>query len=288
MSVPSVGVVTDSTSDLRPEQLADWGIVSVPLYVLFGGTMYKDGLEITPSQLFRGLREGKPPPSTSQPSPAEFEEVYRAALERADHVLSLHLSEQLSGTVGSARLAAQGFPGRVTVLDSRSVSGGLGLQALRAARRARENVPLPEIVAELERESGAQSIRFLVDTLEFLKLNGRIGGARALLGSLLNIKPILQIKDGKVEPAAQVRGSKKALANLLDHARAYVERHGRARFMLLSTEGAERTAEELRAGLSQLNAEDAGVLSLGAVVATHAGPGTLGMVLEPAEHAAAL
>lgn len=287
MSTTRIAVVTDSTSDLRPEQLSEWDIVSVPLYVLFDGHMYKDGLEITPSRLFRGLREGKPPPSTSQPSPAEFEAAYRGVLERADQVLSIHLSGQLSGTVGSARLAAQGFPGQVTVLDSGSVSGGLGLQALRAARRARENVPLEQIVAELEREGGAQSIRFLVDTLEFLKLNGRIGGARALLGSLLNIKPILAIKDGKVEAAGQVRGSKKALANMLEYARTYLNEHGAARFMLLSTEGAEQATEELRAGLAALSIEDAGVLSLGAVVATHAGPGTVGMVLEPAGDAGA-
>ncbi len=281
LAAPNIAVVTDSTSDLRPEQLAEWNITSVPLYVLFDGHMYKDGLEITPARLFRGLREGKPPPSTSQPSPAEFEEAYKGALTGADHVLSVHLSGQLSGTVGSARLAAQQFPGQVTVLDSGSVSGGLGLQALRAARRAREGAILGDIVAELEREGSAQSIRFLVDTLEFLKLNGRIGGARALLGSLLNIKPILAIKGGKVEAAGQVRGGKKALANMLDYARTYVEGHGRTRFMLLSTEGAEQAVGELRAGLDAQGLEDAGVLPLGAVVATHAGPGTVGMVLEP-------
>jgi len=276
-----IRIVTDSTSDLLPQMLEANHIVSVPLYVLFGGAMLKDGVEVTPSQIFKGVREGKKSPSTSQPSPAEFADAYRKALESADHVMSVHISGQLSGTVGSARLAAQEFEGRVTVVDTRSVSAGLGMQALRAAKLAQQGASVADIVATLERVQKVQSIRFTVDTLEFLRRNGRIGGAAALLGGLLNIKPILEVRDGHVEAAGRVRGQKKAIADIVDHARTYANTHGPSQYMLLCTEGGEETLKEIRSSLGDLNLTDLGTLPIGAVVATHAGPGTVGMVLEP-------
>ncbi|BDP41786.1 degV domain-containing protein [Deinococcus aetherius] len=277
----TIAIVTDSTSDLEPELRAQHGIRSVPLYVLFDGKMHKDGVDITPSDLFRGLKEGKKTPSTSQPSPAEFAAVYREALQGADEVISVHISGQLSGTVGSARLAAQDFGGRVTVVDSRSASLGLGMQALRAAERAREGRPAAEIVAELERVAAKADIRFTVDTLEFLRINGRIGGAQALLGSLLNIKPILTVKNGRVESAGRVRGHKKALADIVEHVRRYVDAHGGARVAFLSTPGGEDYLREIREGLRGVNLVDMGDHQIGAVIATHAGPGTMGATLEP-------
>ncbi|WP_027480471.1 DegV family protein [Deinococcus pimensis] len=276
-----ISIVTDSTSDLQAAQLSQGNIRVVPLYVLFGGAMLKDGVEINPSAIFRGVREGKKTPSTSQPSPAEFAEAYRSALETSEHVLSIHISGQLSGTVGSARLAAQEFDGRVTVVDSRSVSGGLGLQVLRAAARAAEGRSPQEIVAELERVQAVSNIRFTVDTLEFLRHNGRIGGAQALLGSLLNIKPILEVRAGRVEAAGRVRGHKKAVQDIVDHVRNYVAKHGPSRVMHLCTEGGEGTLHEVRSGLVSLDLVEVGTLPIGAVVATHAGPGTVGVCLEP-------
>ena len=279
----TIAIVTDSTSDLSPELRAQHGIRSVPLYVLFDGKMHKDGIDITPADLFKGLKEGKKTPSTSQPSPAEFAAVYREALEEADQVLSVHISGQLSGTVGSARLAAQDFGDRVTVFDSRSATMGLGMQALRAAQRAREGRSMAEIVSELERVATKADIRFTVDTLEFLRINGRIGGAQALLGSLLNIKPILTVKAGRVESAGRVRGHKKAMADIVEHVRRYVEANGGARVSMMSTPGGEGYVQEVRQALGGLNVrfEDMGNHPIGAVVATHTGPGTIGATLEP-------
>ncbi|EYB66705.1 degV family protein [Deinococcus phoenicis] len=277
----TIAIVTDSTSDLGPELCAQHGIRSVPLYVLFDGKMHQDGIDIKTADLFRGLKEGKKTPSTSQPSPAEFAAVYREALETAGQVLSIHISGQLSGTVGSARLAAQEFGDRVTVVDSRSVSMGLGMQVLRAAQRAQEGRSVPEIVAELERVAAQADIRFTVDTLDFLKINGRIGGAAALLGGLLNIKPILVVKNGRVESGGRVRGHKKAMQDIVDYVRKYVEAHGGARVAFLSTVGGEAYVQEVRAGLSGVAFEDMGDHQIGAVVATHAGPGTVGATLEP-------
>ncbi|CAM3602934.1 DegV family protein [Deinococcus frigens] len=277
----TIAIVTDSTSDLNPQLCAQHGIVSVPLYVLFDGEMHKDGIEITPPVLFAGLKAGKKTPSTSQPSPAEFAEVYTDALESADQVLSIHISGQLSGTVGSARLAAQDFGDRVTVVDTGSVSMGLGMRALRAAELAKAGKSMPEILTELERVGQQADIRFTVDTLEFLKINGRIGGAQALLGGLLNIKPILVVKKGRVETGGRVRGHKKAVQDLVDHTRKYVAAHGGARVAFLSTVGGEAYIQEVRDGLSGLEFTDLGNHSIGAVVATHTGPGTVGVTLEP-------
>ncbi|PYE54773.1 DegV family protein [Deinococcus yavapaiensis] len=276
-----ITIVTDSTSDLLESHLKQYDITSVPLYVLFGGSMLKDSLEINPGQIFRGVREGKAPPSTSQPSPAEFAEAYRKALEKADHVLSIHLSSQLSGTMGSANLAAQEFGGKVTVVDSKSVSAGLGMQVLRAAQRAREGRSVSDIVAELEGVQRAMNIRFTVDTLEFLRRNGRIGGAQALLGGLLNIKPILEVRGGRVEAGGRVRGHKKAVQDIVDHVRNFASAHSNARAMFLYTEGGEESLREVRAGLTGVNVHDLGALTIGAVVATHAGPGAFGVAMEP-------
>ncbi|WP_027460319.1 DegV family protein [Deinococcus murrayi] len=277
----TIAIVTDSTSDLSPELRGQYGIRSVPLYVHFGGQMYKDGIDITPADLFAGIKAGQKTPSTSQPSPAEFAAVYEEALRSADEVLSIHISGLLSGTVGSARLAAQDFGGRVTVLDSRSASLGLGMQALRAAQRAAEGRPMADIIGELERVAAKTDIRFTVDTLDFLRANGRIGGATALLGGLLNIKPILTVKAGRVEAAGRVRGSKKVVQDLVDHIRKYVEAHGGARVTFLSTLGGEATRQEIRDGLRGVAFEDLGDHFIGAVIATHVGPGTVGAALEP-------
>lgn len=277
----TIAIVTDSTSDLSPEVAAQYNITVVPLYVLFDGKMHRDGLEITATQLIQGIKAGKKLPSTSQPSPAEFASVFREALRGADQVVSVNISGQLSGTVGSARLAAQEFGDRVVVVDSRTVSLSLGMMAVRAAKLAQAGKSAAEIVRELEQVSGRNDLRFTVGTLEFLKANGRIGGAAALLGGLLNIKPILVVKNGRVEAGGRARGSKKAVQDIVEHTRKFVEEHGGARVAFLSTVEGEPLMEEIRAGLSGVNFEDFGSYQIGAVVATHAGPGAAGVALEP-------
>lgn len=277
----TIAIVTDSTSDLSPEVAAQYNITVVPLYVLFDGKMHRDGLEINSSELIHGIKAGKKLPSTSQPSPAEFASVFREALRGADQVISVNISGQLSGTVGSARLAAQEFGDRVVVVDSRTVSLSLGMMAVRAAKLAQAGKSAAEIVRELEQVSGRNDLRFTVGTLEFLKANGRIGGAAALLGGLLNIKPILVVKNGRVEAGGRARGSKKAVQDIVEHTRKFVEEHGGARVAFLSTVEGEPLMEEIRAGLSGVNFEDFGSYQIGAVVATHAGPGAAGVALEP-------
>ena len=276
-----IAIVTDSTSDLSAELRERHHIISVPLYVLFGDEMHRDGIDIKLGQLFKGVKEGQKIPSTSQPSPAEFAAVYTEALKSADEVLSLHISGQLSGTVGSAQLAAQKFGGKVTVLDTNTTSMALGMMALRAAEMAQAGNSMAEIVAELEKVKAKGYVVFTVETLEFLRRNGRIGGAQALLGGLLNIKPILAVKGGRVESSGRERGQKKATANLVGQARDYIGKFGPSRFAFVMTPGGDDNVAELRAGLAGVNYEDRGTFDFGAVVGTHLGPGSYGIVMEP-------
>ncbi|WP_287930154.1 DegV family protein, partial [Thermus sp.] len=188
-----VALITDSTSDLPRALRERLGVRVVPLYVNLGGRIYRDWEEITPEEIFKKVREGEAFPTTSQPSPEDFQRAYQEALQEADHVLSIHISAKLSGTVQSALLAAQNFPERITVFDSQAASLGIGMMLLRAHELLQAGQALPEVIRELERIRQDHFVRFSVVTLEFLKRGGRIGGAQALLGTLLGIKPILTL-----------------------------------------------------------------------------------------------
>ncbi len=204
--------------------------------------------------------------------------MYAEALQEADHVLSIHISSKLSGTLQSAELAASRFPGRIILFDSQAASLGIGMMVLRAKELLDQGQGLNGVVAELERIRQDHFVRFTVATLEFLKRGGRIGGAQALLGTLLNIKPILTLKEGRVETAGRARGERKAREAILEDFRTWGKGRPRIRaFFLYSAE--ERAVKELKEGVlsSGLPVEEALVSELGAVIASHTGPGTYGL-----------
>jgi DegV family protein with EDD domain len=272
-----VALVTDSTSDLPGPLRERLGIRVVPLYVNLGGRVYRDWQEITPEEIFQKVREGSAFPTTSQPSPEDFLRTYEEALKEADHILSVHISAKLSGTVQSAELAAQSFPGRITVFDSQAASLGIGMMVLRAHELLGEGKGLAEVLEELKRIRQDHFVRFSVATLEFLKRGGRIGGAQALLGTLLGIKPILTLKEGRVEAAGRARGEKKAREEILKDFKAWGQgrRSIRAFFLYSAEESAVGELKEMVLA-SGLPVEEALVSELGAVIASHTGPGTYG------------
>lgn len=272
-----VALVTDSTADLPKALREELGIQAVPLYVNLGGRVYRDWEEITPNEIFQKVRAGEAFPTTSQPSPEDFVKAYERALERADHVLSVHISARLSGTVQSAELAAQNFPGRVTVFDSQGASLGIGMMVLRAHELLAEGASLEAVLEELKRIRADHFVRFSVATLEFLKRGGRIGGAQALLGTLLGIKPILTLKEGRVEAAGRARGERKAKEEILKGFKAWGEGRKRIRAFFLYG-GEEGAVEELKAMVLQsgLPVEEVLTGELGAVISSHTGPGTYG------------
>ena len=216
-----IRIVTDSTADLNQELVEQYGIKVVPLEVLVEGTAYKDKVDITNEEFYKILRAVKELPTTSQPSPAVFADAYRElAAEGAEHIISIHISSELSGTYQSSVLASGMVADTVTVhnFDSRTATMGLGLIVLSAARMVEAGKPLEDILAALRQIIAGTNIYFLLDSLDNLHKGGRIGKASHLFGSLLNIKPVLNLSDGVISAYEKVRGNKdnKALERLIE------------------------------------------------------------------------
>ena len=271
-----IAIVTDSTSDLQA-RAAEMGVEVVPLYVNFQGKIHKDWVEITPADIFAGVAAGAAMPSTSQPSPADFKAAYERALQKADHVLSIHISSKLSGTLGSANLAAQEFPGKVTVFDSLAASMGIGMMVERAKELLDQGADLKQVLVALERIRADHIVRFTLATLDYLKKNGRIGGAQALLGGLLGIKPILTVKEGKVEAAGRARGEKKALAEMVESLKTWAAGRQKIRiYYLYNAEESDVAAFKAAVQAAGLPLEERITSSIGGVISTHTGPGLYG------------
>ena len=273
----NTAIVLDSTADFPDAPQRFPNVRVVPLYVRFGEESFKDYEELAPAEFYARLRTASELPTTSQPTPQDFLRAYEelAAYER---IYSLHISSKLSGTFASASLAA-GETGadRVRLIDTESASVGIAMLALDFQRLLERGPTDEEIEALAERHRRDAGLLFTVDTLEFLAKGGRIGRARALAGSLLNVKPILTIEDGEVLPLTRVRGRQKALEEFRKRFEAQTH-DGPGLYVGIAHADAPDTVEELRALVqaSRPAAEIELVTTLGAVVGTHAGPGTVG------------
>ncbi|MEO5575524.1 MAG: DegV family protein [Gaiellaceae bacterium] len=272
----NTAVVLDSTADFPDAQIRFSNMRVVPLYVRFGEESFRDYVELAPRDFYKRLRTAPELPTTSQPTPQDFLTVYHA-LAGYERIYSLHISSRLSGTFESASLAAAEEGDRIRIVDTESVSIGIGMLALAIQDLLERGTTDEEIEAVIVSHRERAGILFTVDTLEFLAKGGRIGRARALMGSLLNVKPILAIEDGEVVPVGRVRGRAKAFAEF------------RRRLEAATTDGpglgigfahadAEDAVEQLREIVlaARPQAEVKLVTTLGAVVGTHAGPGTVG------------
>lgn len=212
-----IHVVTDSGSDLPQEVREQFGIHVVPLSIQFGDDIYLDGIDMQVDEFYRRLRSGDVLPSTCQPSPADFVKLYESLAEPGDSIISVHLSSKLSGTYQSAVLASTMLPDLdITVLDSQSASFGIALAAIAAAEAVKAGKEKDAVIASAQQVIDTLAVYFMVDTLEFLKRNGRIGRASAMVGTLLNIKPILTLEDGVVTPFEKIRGRAKSIKRIVD------------------------------------------------------------------------
>jgi DegV family protein with EDD domain len=270
-----VVIVTDSTA-LPPKMAQEHHIKVVPLSVIWDGESLADGVDIMPTDFYNRLEKSSTLPSTSQPPASAFVELFRTLLDQGKDVAAILISSGISGTVNSAQQALGEINSdRISVIDSQTASTATGLQVLAAARKAAEGGTLEE-VTELAMEAQKHTdVVFAVDTLEYLHKGGRIGGAKRLLGSMLNIKPILQIEDGVIEPADQVRTQKRALERLISlvEERAGSERPLRmAVFHSNVPEIAQDLLEETR---SRLKPDEIFLAELSPVIGTHVGPGTI-------------
>ena len=281
MSNTKLAIVTDSTADLPPDLARARGITVVPLTLMLDGESLLDGVDITPEQFYRRLVNAKTHPTTSQPSPGRFAEAYESLLADHDAVVSIHISEKLSGTYASALQGAEiAGQDRVRVVDSRNVSMSLGLLALVAGQMADAGESADEIVKTVENIRQEAQTYFSVATLEFLRRGGRIGRASALVGSVLQVKPVLCIRDGVVTPLERVRTFDRALDRVAQLTRE-MDR-GQGVCLIVGHAGAQNDAERLSRMLEPI-AETLMVQPLGPVVGAHAGPGVVGVGCYPAD-----
>ena len=269
-----VRIVTDSTADLTPEQQRAAGITVVPLNVHFGDEVFRDHVDLSTDEFFRRLKASPQLPRTSQPSVGVFEEAYRSLRQGGDEIVSVHLSSKVSGTYNSALMAAQSVgEGKIDVVDSLSTSMALGFMALEGAKLARAGRDRQAVADCLRGLVHKARVICVVDTLTYLERGGRIGKARALLGSLLNVKPILQLKDGEVVPLGRARGRPQALNRLVE----LLERDGKVRQLAIMHGAAQTDAEQLRERVaSSYPGVDIQLTEIGAVLGTHTGPGVIG------------
>ena len=273
-----VAIVTDSTSSMTQAMGREYGVHVMPTYVLFGTQAYRDGIDLDAKLFYRLLRGSEQLPTTSQPAVADFAQLYTQLSRQAEAIVSIHPSKKLSATVDSALAARRELPdASIHVIDSRTLSMSLGLIAIAAARAAAAGQDAAEIVRLVEDLMSRTHLIFTVKTLENLRKGGRIGGATALLGSALRIKPILHIEDGRVEPLEKPRTRKKAVGRLLDLMAERVGASEAVHVVVLHCDApdeGERLAEQVAARFScaeLLTAE------AGPTIGTHAGPGTLGV-----------
>ena len=277
LTAENTAIVVDSTADFPegPQRFPNWRVV--PLYVRFGDESYRDYVELEPEAFYARLRSPAETPSTSQPTPGDFLAAYEE-LAGYERILSLHIAGKLSGTIESARSAARLLDSdRVRTIDSESASAAIAMLGLAIQRRLEHGTSddeVDELVARYRREAG---LLFTVETLEYLARGGRIGRARAWAGELLNIKPILSIKEGEVLPVKRVRGNRKAFLEFASAFEAGTRDVPTLRVGIAHAAAPER-AEALRKMVRHTRpaAEVELVTTLGPVVGTHAGPGTVG------------
>ena len=271
----AVRVVTDSACDLLPEMCEQLGIEVVPLTIRFGDREYVDRKELTSDEFWSQLESASVLPETAAPSVGAFEEAFRRLHdEGADGIVCVNLSAHLSATMQSAQVAAKALDGLcpIEVIDSGTASMGIGILALYAARRASEGADVATIAAEVIERRDRQTLFACLDTLEYLRKGGRIGGAQAMLGSMLSIKPIITVTDGAVEQAGKVRTRSKALKFMLDRVP-----EGNVESVCVMHSGASDLDEFLELLKPKVAGAEIVVGRIGPVVGVHIGPRAIGM-----------
>ncbi len=280
-ALADTALVYDSTADL-PGGIEATLFEIVPLTVHFGTESLRDGVDIGGDELYRRLEATTVHPTTSQPTPGAFAEVYERLLGRSRHIVSLHVSGKLSGTVESARQAAASFPGRVTVHDTAAVSASLASAVLGVRELLQRGTTDDEIATFVDLHRRVARCFVALQTLTYLQRGGRIGRAQALAGQLLSVHPILELRDGELHPGTKVRGAARVPAELVRCAvEATAGRHDRRLIVIhsASAERADALVVALGASLAALEVDR--ILGLGAVVGVHAGPGALGVAIAP-------
>ena len=271
-----VRIVTDSTADLSEAQQKSAEITVVPLNVRFGDQVYKDHVELTGDEFFAKLKASSQLPKTSQPPVGAFEEVFRKFREAGDEVVAVLISSKVSGTYGAAEMAAKAVDrDHIEVIDSLTTSMALGFLAIEGAKLAKNGANRTEVADHIRGLVPKAKVLAAIDTLTYLERGGRIGRARALLGSLLNFKPLITLQEGEVAPLGRARGHVQAINKLVE----LLGRDGKLMHLAVLHGGARRDAEQLRDRVAgKYPGLEIPLAETGAVIGTYTGPGVIGFV----------
>jgi len=277
----TVKIVTDSGSDLPEKIVKDLGITVVPVYIYFGEKAYRDGVDLSPDKLYRRLEEGSVHPTTTQPIPADFAKVYKELSHETDQIVSIHLSAKVSGTYNSALQGKEltQTMGNIKVIDSFALSMGLGLVVMAAARMAQAGCNLQQVIRETNKTIGQIRLLGVLDSLKYLLAGGRITKAKATVGSLLKVKPILTLKDGEIVQAGLARSYDKGIDRLYE----FVRKMTSIQEVAIVHSTVPNEASSLKKRISDIVDEDLiHEARLGAGLGVHGGPGTIIVVVRQA------
>ncbi len=273
----AVKIVTDSSADLPAQLVQELGITVVPLYLRFGEEVYRDRVDISEDEFYQRLQHDPVHPSTTQPTPQDFIDVYQELSKKADGIVSIHISNKLSGTCNSALQARdmieKGCP--IEVVDSQTVSMGVGLVSITAAIAAKAGKDLEGVLAETRQAIPNIHLLGLLDTLKYVLLGGRIGKAKALLGSILNVKPLLSLQDGETVPAGQARTRSKGMDRLFEFAKNAANIEDLSVVYNTTPDEAQSLAERIG---SVFDREKIRIARVGPMLGVHMGPGALVVV----------
>lgn len=274
----TVKIVTDSTCDLPPELVQELGITVVPAYVGFGSKTYRDGIDISQDEVYQKMVAENVPATTSQPPPADFADAYKKLLMETDEIVSIQVTSKLSGVYNSALQGKEMVSGgsRIEVVDSLSVSMGLGLITLLAARLAKAGESLPKILEEVRQSVPHTHLWGYFDTLKYAFRGGRLGKAKALLGSVLPVKAILTMRDGELHPAGLVRTRAKGLERLINNLKSSINVQDVAIVHSTTPDDAQTLKERIS---SFFDKSPVHISRLGPALGVHAGPGALVLAL---------
>jgi len=272
-----IALVTDSTADIPLEIAKEHDINIIPLKVVFGDKEYLDGIDLQPDQFYQMLSQSEALPSSSQPAPADFVNLYESLLDNYREVISIHLSTGLSGTVNAARLAGERFKGRIHVVDSKSISLGIGLLVMEAARSIQAGLSASEVLKKLREARENSEVLFTLNTLEYLRKGGRIGKVSGMVGSMLHVKPVVRVnEDGIYTPYAKTRTQDQALI-AIERGFQQLAKGRRAVELAIAHGSALEAASKLKSRLENLlNIETSMFTKVGPVIGVHTGPGTVG------------
>jgi DegV family protein with EDD domain len=275
-----IAIVTDSTAYIPKELLQEYKITVAPQILIWGDQTYRDGLDIQPDDFYARLKTAKVLPTTSQVAVVTMREIFESLVSQGAEVLGIFISSSLSGTLQSALQAREALgsaASKIAVVDSRAAAMALGFQVLAAARALRDSATMRELTQLVERSREHVGVYFAVDTLEFLHRGGRIGGARRFIGSALNLKPILALKDGRIEAEAPVRTKSKALDRIQQLVGAQVQGKSNIRLAAVHANAEPEARALLDRASAELGAIESVLAAVSPVVGAHAGPGTVGL-----------